>query len=134
MSSPSESIPESAAILADAAFGVGGQQYSMSPQFNSCSAGKLNFVPASGFSLITNGVMELMLSATVVGTNIFDLQNPMCGSHISCDVLGIVMSHTNAGPKCASRVQKLASPESVHGCNRGSLRYSQPARYAPQTW
>ena len=28
-----------------------------------------------------------------------------CGSHISCYVLGIVMSHTNAGPKCASRVQ-----------------------------
>ena len=57
-----------------------------------------------------------------------------CGSHISCGILGIVTSHTNAGPKCASRVQKLASPESVFGCNRGGLRYSQPAWYAPQTW
>ena len=77
VTSPAESVPDSAVVLADAAFGVGGQQFSMSAQFNSCSAGKLTFVPASGFSLITNGVMELLLGATVVGTNIFDLLNPM---------------------------------------------------------
>ena len=70
VTSATESVPESAAILADVAFGVGGQQYSMSDQFSSCSAGKLNFVPASGFSLIANGVIELLLRATVVGTNI----------------------------------------------------------------
>ena len=77
VTSSTESVPDSAVFLANAAFGVGGQPYSMSAQFNSCSAGKLNFVPASGFGIITNGVMELSLSATVVGVNIFDLENPM---------------------------------------------------------
>jgi hypothetical protein len=77
VTSPTESNANSAALLADAAFGTGGQQYSMSAQFTSCSAGKLNFVPATGFGIITNGVMELSLIASVVGTNIFDLENPM---------------------------------------------------------
>ena len=77
VSSPAGSITESAAILSDAAFGTAGQPFSMSAQFSSCSAGKLNFVPASGFSLISNGVMELFLNETVVGKNIFDLENPM---------------------------------------------------------
>ena len=77
VTSPTESVSDTAPILADAAFGTGGQQYSMSAQFNSCSAGKLNFVPASGFGLITNGVMELLLTGGVVGVNIFDLENPM---------------------------------------------------------
>ena len=77
VTSPTASVYESATVLADAAFGIGGQQYSMSAQFNSCSAGKLNFVPASGFSVISNGVTELLLSESVAGKNIFDLENPM---------------------------------------------------------
>ena len=77
VTSPSESITESAAVLANAAFGTGGQQYSMSAQFNSCSAGKLNFVPASGFNIISNGVMELLLNEPIAGQNIFNLENPM---------------------------------------------------------
>ena len=68
---------DSAALLANAAFGIGGQPYSMSAQYTSCSAGKLNFIPASGFGIITDGVMELTLTVSVVGTNIFDLENPM---------------------------------------------------------
>ena len=77
VTTPSESITESAAVLANAAFGTGGQQYSMSAQFNSCSAGKLNFVPASGFNIISNGVMELSLTESITGQNIFNLENPM---------------------------------------------------------
>ena len=77
VSSSNDTHTDSAAILANAAFGVGGQQYSMSSQFNSCSAGKLNFVPASGFNVISNGVVELLLNESVVGKNIFDLENPM---------------------------------------------------------
>ena len=56
-----------------------------------------------------------------------------CGSHISCCVLCITTSCTNADPKCASSSAKLVSIESICGCNRGSARYSQPARYVPQT-
>ena len=77
VTSPTESNTESASNLANAAFGIGGQQYSMSAQFNSCSAGKLNFVPASGFNDISNGVIELLLEESVTGRNIFDLENPM---------------------------------------------------------
>ena len=77
VSSPTESVVVSAANLANAAFGIGGQQLSFAAQYNSCSAGKLNFVPASGFTLITNGVMELLLNSTFVGENISDLENPM---------------------------------------------------------
>ena len=46
--------------------------------------------------------------------------------------------HRDVAHQCRPQVRilraKLASPESVHGCNRGGLWYSQPARYAPQTW
>ena len=42
----------------------------------------------------------------------------------------------DAAHQCRPQVRisrtKLASPESVYGSNRGGLRYSQPARYAPQ--
>jgi hypothetical protein len=62
VSSSNATHTDSAVILANAAFGVGGQQISMSSQFNSCSAGKLNFVPASGFNVISNGVVELLLN------------------------------------------------------------------------
>ena len=77
VSAPNETHKDSAVLLANATFGIGGQSYSMSAQFNSCSAGKLNFVPASGFNVISNGVMELLLNESVVGKNIYDLGNPM---------------------------------------------------------
>ena len=57
-----------------------------------------------------------------------------CGSHILCSVLCIMTLHTNANPKCASRSAKLISIDSACGCNRGSLRYSQAARYEPQMY
>ena len=57
-----------------------------------------------------------------------------CGSHILHCALVITTSHTNAGPKCASCCAELVSTESVSGRNRRILRYSQHARYAPQTY
>jgi len=66
----------------DVNFGrTGGQQYSMASQYSSCSAGKLTFVPASGYpGKVTNGVIDLLLPATVNNTNIFDLENSMKNS------------------------------------------------------
>ena len=56
-----------------------------------------------------------------------------CGSHILCSVHCTITSPTNADPKCASRSAKLVSTDSTYGSIRGSSRYSQPVRYAPQT-
>ena len=77
VSTPTESVTDSAAIITNTTFGIGGQKYSMAAQFNSCSDRKLKFVPASGFSVISNGVIELLLSESVAGRNIFDLGNPI---------------------------------------------------------
>ena len=77
VSSSNESVVDSAANLTNAAFGIGGQNYSMSSQYSSCSAGKLNFVPASGFRPITNGVIELLFNATFAGADISSFENPI---------------------------------------------------------
>ena len=53
----------------------------MASKYSSCSAGKLTFVAASGYpDKVTNGVIDLLLPATVNNTNIFDLENSMKNS------------------------------------------------------
>ena len=81
VTAPSSTQSASSTSLADATFGTGGQQYSMASQYSSCSAGKLTYVPASGYpGKVTNGVIDLLLPATVNNTNIFDLENSMKNS------------------------------------------------------
>jgi hypothetical protein len=78
VTAPSSSQSSSAAVLASTTFGTGGQTYSMAGQYSSCSAGKLNFVAASGYgSIIQNGVMDLALPSSIVNQSIFDLENSM---------------------------------------------------------
>ena len=78
VTAPSSTQSASSTSLADATFGTGGQQYSMASQYSSCSAGKLTFVAASGYpDKVTNGVIDILLPATVNNTNIFDLENSM---------------------------------------------------------
>ena len=78
VTAPSSTQSSSAAVLASTTFGVGGQTYSMAGQYSSCSAGKLNFVAASGYGNITqNGVMDLSLPSSIVNKSIFDLENSM---------------------------------------------------------
>ena len=78
VTAPFSSQSDSAASIASATFGIGGQQYSMAAQYSSCSAGKLTFSPANGFpATVVDGVIELQLNASVNNTNIFDLENTM---------------------------------------------------------
>ena len=72
-----ETNTNSASVLANMVFGTGGQQVSMSSQFGSCSTGKINFVPASRFGVITNGVTELLLNESIADRNMLDLLNPL---------------------------------------------------------
>jgi len=64
--------------LANGTFGIGGQQYSVASQYSSCSAGKLNFIPASGYpTRIRNGVINLALPSSINDIYISDLENSM---------------------------------------------------------
>jgi len=64
--------------LANGTFGIGGQQYSVASQYSSCSAGKLNFIPASGYpTRITNGVINIALPSSINDIYISDLENSM---------------------------------------------------------
>ena len=88
VTAPSSTQSASSTSLADATFGTGGQQNSMASQYSSCSSGKLSFVPASGYpDKVTNGVIDILLPATVNNTNIFDLENSM--KHAVKDSLGV---------------------------------------------
>ena len=96
VSSSNETVVDSAASLTNAAFGIGGQQRSFAAQYNSCSAGKLNFVPASGFSLITNGVMELLLNTTFANVETSAFENPLTiavKSLLNISDLDVAFSH-----------------------------------------
>ena len=78
VTAPSSTQSASSTSLADATFGTGGQQYSMASQYSSCSAGKLKYVAASGYpDKVTNGVIDILLPATVNNINIFDLEDSM---------------------------------------------------------
>ena len=63
---------ETTASLAGAIFGMGNETFlnSMRAQFNRCSFGKLDFVPADGHSLISNGVMDVALSYSLEGRDL----------------------------------------------------------------
>lgn len=74
VSTLTEFVPSDAIVLANTTFGIGGQQYSMASQYNSCSVGKLQFVPAQGVDVV-NGVLELQLSQSVVGVSVRSLEN-----------------------------------------------------------
>ena len=74
VSTISENPTYTASELADATFGVQGQKYSMASQYNSCSAGKVSFIPGDQPGVST-GVLEIKLSETIVDKNVFDLEN-----------------------------------------------------------
>jgi hypothetical protein len=77
VSTPSESYSSSSAVLANTTFGIGGATTSFTSQFSACSIGKLTFAPGSGYPGITNGVLELVLSQSVAGLVIGNLENSM---------------------------------------------------------
>ena len=64
---------ETTASLAGAIFGMGNETFlnSMRAQFNRCSFGKLDFVPADGHSLISNGVLDVALNLSLEGRDIY---------------------------------------------------------------
>lgn len=76
VSTISENPARTASELADATFGTQGQKYSMASQYNSCSAGKVTFIPGDQPG-VSSGVLEINLSETIVDKNIFDLENTM---------------------------------------------------------
>jgi len=78
VTAPNSTQNDSLERLSNVTFGTGNQQNSMAAQFSSCSSGKLQFVPASGYpGIITNGVMDLPLQASVDGLYITDIQNSL---------------------------------------------------------
>ena len=74
ISTPTETLPSDAVVLANTTFGIGGQQYSMASQYSSCSAGKLQFVPGQGDNIV-NGVLELQLPQSITGVSVRNLEN-----------------------------------------------------------
>ena len=70
--SGAEEPVETKARLAGAVFGMGNETLSnsMLAQFNRCSFGQLDFIPADGHPLISNGVMDVALSFTLEGRNV----------------------------------------------------------------
>jgi hypothetical protein len=79
VTAPSSTQSTTAADVKNAVFGVGGQAVNTVSQFSSCSSGKLGFTKAidTGNGLIMDGVIDLALTSSVVGRNIFDLENTM---------------------------------------------------------
>jgi hypothetical protein len=88
VSTPNETYVDSATVLANVTFGVGGQQTHLASQFRACSAEKFTIAAADGFpNSIVDGVMELKLSSTVSGLNVRNLENTMVT--MVKDVLGV---------------------------------------------
>ena len=78
VTAPSSTQSNSAARLANEAFGSGGQLYSMASQYSLCSAGKLTFVAASGYpGKVLNGVLDIYFYESINYFDIFDLENSM---------------------------------------------------------
>jgi surface antigen len=83
VTAPNSSQSVSVADMQKSAFGTGGQAVNMASQFTACSAGKLNFTQAAlpssnpNSGQISNGVIQIALNASVVGKNIFSLENQM---------------------------------------------------------
>jgi hypothetical protein len=77
VSTPYETLTDSAVTLANGTFGIGGQPFSLASQYSSCSFGKLKFVAASGYSAIKNGVIDIKLDGSVAGLNSRNLENDM---------------------------------------------------------
>ena len=71
--SGAEQPTESRDRLAGAVFGIGAEPLSnsMSAQYNRCSFGQLDFIPADGNPLISNGVLDLPLSFSLQGRDIY---------------------------------------------------------------
>ena len=68
-----EQPTESRDRLAGAVFGIGPEPLSnsMSAQYNRCSFGQLDFIPADGNRLISNGVFDLPLTFSLQGRDIY---------------------------------------------------------------
>jgi len=78
VTAPSSTQSNSAARLANEAFGSGGQLYSMASQYSLCSAGKLTFVAASGYpGKVLNGVLDIYFYESINYFDIVDLENSM---------------------------------------------------------
>ncbi len=77
VSAPGSAQSSSVVDLANSIFGIGGKTVNMASQYSACSFGKLTFVPASGYSNVTNGVLDITLSASVDGLRTPDLENTM---------------------------------------------------------
>ena len=67
---------ESRDRLAGAIFGIGNEPFSnsMRTQYSRCSNGLLNFVPADGHPLISNGVMDVKLNFSLQTRDIYKLR------------------------------------------------------------
>ena len=74
--SGAEQPSESRERLAGAVFGIGRQPFpnSMRAQFNRCSFGQLDFVPATGYSPISNGVLDVRLGYSLQGRLIYSIR------------------------------------------------------------
>jgi hypothetical protein len=89
VSTPSETVSYSTNQLAGAIFGVGPQSLtnSLSAQYRRCSIDQLNFVPATGFPQINNGILDISLSFSVSGQNIANLENAL--TQVVSNILGV---------------------------------------------
>lgn len=74
--SGAEQPAESRNLLAGAVFGLGSEAFpnSMRAQYNRCSFGKLDLRPATGFSQISNGVMDVRLGYSLQGRLIYSIR------------------------------------------------------------
>lgn len=72
----SDEPDQSKDYLAGAVFGVGSQprSNSMRAQYGRCSINQIDFVPASGSSLITNGVMDITLPYSISGKDVLQIE------------------------------------------------------------
>lgn len=63
--------------LAGAIFGIGSEPLSnsMRDQYGRCSINQVDFVPASGNSLITNGVMDITLPYSISGKDVSQMED-----------------------------------------------------------
>ena len=71
VSGSDDSPEESVETLAGAVFGLGSQALtnSMRAQFQRCSFSKIDFLPASSFSQLNNGVLDIQLNYSLRGKN-----------------------------------------------------------------
>jgi hypothetical protein len=64
----------SAANIADAFFGSGGNDVNMARRYELCSMGRLKFVPANAAGFV-DGVADLIIPMSIQGSNVFDVVN-----------------------------------------------------------